>query len=414
MLKDTLKEKGYFLPEGFSVGYASAVINPPNGVSMAGYGVANAKVRLTTENWEDLKVLCAAWSDGENLLLTCTFDTCQIAESVARPVLRTLEEEIGIPEENVIFNVIHTHAAPTMYTTSAAWPGVPEYQQNVFYPALVRAAKEAVRDLAPATLSLGRGKTENLSYVRRYLLSDGTYRTNPRGDDVPVAHETGHDETMQVVRIHREGKKDLVIINWQCHPTSAGGAQYTNTSPDWVGILRDRVEEKFDVYCMFHQGAAGNIVASGKLPGEEKFGRDRYVEHGEKIAEVAFSILSSPMAPLATGKVQATKKMISLVQKEDESKTSNIPISALSMGQLSFATVPYEMFSANGEWIKANTPFDVTFVCENTNGNYNYVPAKESYSHGSYEVRICPFAMGSAEIVAEELVNMLKNQSQNA
>jgi hypothetical protein len=54
-MKEILKEHGLTLPEGFCVGFAGEVANPPAGVSLGGHGVANAKERLSTENWDELK-----------------------------------------------------------------------------------------------------------------------------------------------------------------------------------------------------------------------------------------------------------------------------------------------------------------------------------------------------------------------
>ena len=413
MLKEKLNEKGFHLPEGFAVGFSSVVVNPPKGVSMAGYGVASAEVRLTDEIWEDLKMLCTAYSDGENVVLCYTFDSCHIAESVAAPMIALLEEEFGIPESNIIFNAIHTHAAPTMYSSAARFPGAGDYQRNVYHPAVVKAAREAILDLAPATMAVGRKKTEGLSYVRRYILDDGSHKTNPRGADVPVAHESVHDEMMQVVRVYREGKKDIVLVNWQCHPTSAGGEKNTNVCPDWVGILRDCVEAELDVHCIYHQGAAGNIVPSGQLPGENVFKKEAYREHGRLISKVALEILASPMTPVAGGKVQSEKRVLEKAHKEGEGRIVKTPISALSMGGMSYATVPFEMFPKNGQQVKEASPFDVTFVCESTNGDHNYLPDKDAFPFGGYEVRISPFCAGAGEEIAEELSSMLRRQYAN-
>jgi hypothetical protein len=408
MVKTKILEKGFTLPEGFCVGFSNRVVNPAPGVSMAGYGVVNARERLTTGVRDDLKICCTAYSDGEEMFLAFTFDSCHIVDSVARPMYALLEENIGIPEENVFFHAVHTHAAPTMYSSHESFPGVANYLKTVFHPNLILVAEEAIRDLAPAKIYGGRGKTEGLSYVRRYLLNDGTYKTNPRGDDVPVSHETPHDETMQVVRYVREGKKDVVMVNWQCHPTSAGGSKETLVSADWVGVLRDKIEAELGVHCIYHNGASGNIVASGQLPGENVFKKDRFREHGELIANVALSILEGGMEPLSSGKVKIQKKILTIDRKDETRPAAKVPITAATIGDVAFATVPYEMFSQNGSFVKENSPFKMTFMVQVTNDDYNYVAAEDIYDHGSYEVRICPFKKGAAEEIAGELVEMLK------
>ena len=71
MLKETLLEKGYTLPDTFAVGSARAELNPPLGIALAGHGAENARLRRhSTVNWDELMLCCNAYSDGENLALT--------------------------------------------------------------------------------------------------------------------------------------------------------------------------------------------------------------------------------------------------------------------------------------------------------------------------------------------------------
>ena len=148
MLKDVLKEKGLNLPAGFCVGSARASLNPPLGISLAGHGMKNAiESRHSTVNWDELMLCCTAYSDGENLALMFTYDSCQFGESVAKPLFRLLEESYGIPEENVVFSGTHTHAGPVMYSRNECFPKVPEFLDTMFAPEMLRITGEAIKDL---------------------------------------------------------------------------------------------------------------------------------------------------------------------------------------------------------------------------------------------------------------------------
>ena len=120
-----LQESGISLPDGFCVGYGRAIVNPANGTSLAGYGIVNARERLSTAILDDLKLTCTAFSDGEEVVLIYSVDSCHVAECIANPLFQMLEERFGIPEKNILFNAIHTHAAPVLY--SSAWPGIRKY-----------------------------------------------------------------------------------------------------------------------------------------------------------------------------------------------------------------------------------------------------------------------------------------------
>lgn len=412
MLKETLQEKGLSLPAGFCVGSARASLNPPLGISLAGHGMKNAiEARHSTVNWDELMLCCTAYSDGENLALMFTYDSCQFGQPVAKPMFRLLEETYGIPEENVVFSGTHTHAGPVMYACDERFPKVPEFVHTMFAPAMLRITKEAIEDLTPAKLLLGRGKTEGLSFVRRYVSKkDGSFLGNwPKEilDPEEAMHESEVDEEMQVARFVREGKKDVILVNWQCHPTSAGGYSKTNTSADWPGIIRNTVGEKADALVVYHQGACGNIIPFGKLRGERSFAGDAFREHGALLSEKVLEILENNMTPAETGKVRIRKDYFSTPHIKPERGDLQVPVTALVLGDLSFATVPYEMFHQNGQQVKSGSPCEMTFICEVTNGDFVYVPAEECYANGGYEVSITPMAKGGGERIANHLVEML-------
>ena len=91
-------------------------------------------------------------------------------------------------------------------------------------------------------------------------------------------------------------------------------------------------------------------------------------------------------------------------------KTVDLPISAISFGDISFASAPYEMFDTNGMYIKDNSQFKTTFVCAYTNGHFGYIPSALGYENGGYEAYISRFEAGTGELVASKLVEMLNEQ----
>ncbi|MBE6712715.1 MAG: hypothetical protein E7580_04235 [Ruminococcaceae bacterium] len=415
MTKDILLEKGYEIPETFAVGSARAEVNPPLGTSLAGHGVENAKSRLSTENWDELMLTCTALSDGEEVALIFTLDCSCIAAHICAPMFKLLEEKFGIPEKNVILQATHTHAGPVMYSRHEVFKKVGEYLDTVYHPALERVAEEAIRDLTPAELLIGKGKTSGLNFVRRYVSrEDGSFLGNwpDKGQDPSkIMHESEPDEEMQIIRFVRKGKKDVILVNWQCHPTSSGGSKKTNTSADWPGIVRNTVGEKEDALCVFHQGAAGNLIPYSAIAGEAGFPGDAFREHGELISQTALDILKNKMTPAKAGKLIITKEQFPMKRKEGRDTT--IPLTVIGCGDIAFATTPNESFCQNGKQVKEGSPFKMTFFCELTNDDRGYIPAEECFVNGGYEVRICPHGKGAGERIANELIYMLCGNYQN-
>lgn len=85
-------------------------------------------------------------------------------------------------------------------------------------------------------------------------------------------------------------------------------------------------------------------------------------------------------------KAQEYTDILNLYEKIKQSPDEKVNISALSIGELSIVTVPFEMFTRIGLTIKEKSPFKRTAVFELTNGNAGYLPAKKAFERqGGYE-----------------------------
>lgn len=92
-----------------------------------------------------------------------------------------------------------------------------------------------------------------------------------------------------------------------------------------------------------------------------------------------------------------------------EENNINIKIGTVMIGDISFVIVPYEMFSANGKYIKQNSAGDMTFVMGYSDGHFGYIPSNAGYDYGCYESDTSSFKKGSGELVASKLVNNINN-----
>lgn len=89
-------------------------------------------------------------------------------------------------------------------------------------------------------------------------------------------------------------------------------------------------------------------------------------------------------------------------------KTLPLDLNVVSIGDLAFAFVPYEMFDTNGVEIKQGSPFKMTFVLALANQlSIGYLPTKLNFEHGGYAVDICRFVPGVGEELSAAYVKML-------
>ena len=447
--KEAVKEKRD--PTGFAAGYARTTINPTSPVGLGGYG--NAEFRRSTGVASDITASCTAISDGENTALFFCIDVLGMSSANVENIYKQVEKALGIKREFITISATHSHSSAAISTIDDE--SVANYLR-IFYPAVLKVAKEAVADLDRCEMKISRTTTTDLSYVRRYFREDGTfYGTNYVSDSTSpvVRHETEVDNQMQLLMFDRVNGKDILMMNWQCHVTTAGGRDNTMVSADWVGALRKTIEAEGDVLFSYHQGGAGNVVPNSFIASEPS--NADYNQHGVKIAEVALDAMKN-MESVPTGKIRAVSKTVScahdldvsmydltkaqliadpyragnydkakslcleygfnspyhanaVVNKSTRTSTETLmEISAVAIGDIGFAVAPYEMFDTNGQQIKANSPYTMTFVCAYSCGSYGYIPSEIAWPNGGYEVDTCKFVKGTGEMLANELVSLLE------
>ena len=95
----------------------------------------------------------------------------------------------------------HTHSGPSMYTMEDESQAI--YLRHL-YRQLAKVAKDALEDQKPAQLYFGSRQVVNMTFVRHYLMKDGTYAGSNFGSFKSgiVRHLWPADEQLQVVIAH--------------------------------------------------------------------------------------------------------------------------------------------------------------------------------------------------------------------
>jgi neutral ceramidase len=82
-------------------------------------------------------------------------------------------------------------------------------------------------------------------------------------------------------------------------------------------------------------------------------------------------------------------------------------LQGIRIGPVALVAVPGEPFIELSQQIERESPFACTLFSGYTNGGFGYIPAREAYPEGGYEVEISPFSPDAAEIVVRETSAML-------
>lgn len=428
--------------EELYVGYARENISPknPDGTLMDLALPSSVEERACQILGTELYASCTAFKDSEGrIALFYSVDTTNFAGDVTTNFRNRISEATGVMTRMIVLNATHTHTAPELH--SEKHPQTNTYK-NMIGDALVRAAQAAIEDLTLCdALYVGQIDASGLSFIRRYV-------TDENGN---LAHESEPDQHMPVARFVREGKKDVIIANWAAHTDTLSAAKKKITvSADYYEYFRRYVESKIDAYISIHMAASGDVNAVSKIPGEYEFpgttgyGRAlgvRLVEQIESLERI--EIKSKILATASTlslevdhstdyllARAEEVKRLYSTDQAAFEAKcreygfatiheansiisraalgaTQSCTVWAISIGNIAFAVVPYEMFAHNGKNIKSASEFDLTFVCAYSNGSYGYIASDYAYENGEYEVYKCRYVKGTAEILQDKIIEMI-------
>lgn len=444
----------------FMAGFGVEDITPKSSVPMASYG--DDRERLSTGLYSFLEARAVAVQDAEGgMLIFATGDVSWCPQSLGNRVRQQVSQELGIPETHIILSGTHTHASVS--TSLTDFPSVVDFN-NLYVEGMTKACLEAVKDLKPAEVYEGSVMTENMNFVRRYFMDDGSLDgDNAYGTGTKrVAHETQADGELQIMKFVREGGKDIVITNFQAHPHMEG--KTTNLSAQTVGAIRDAVEKNLDAYSLHWQGAAGNVNTHGSLEGEKPFEASNKgrVAYGEKMCEYIESVYND-LNKVQTGPVQVrdvthTAKvnhmydhMLNEAYKVQEyfnsghtagqtatyahqftdenglrinsyyhanrivanaklGETKDMYLLAWSFGDVGGVVLPYELFDTSGMQVKEGSPFARTFIVGYSWPSYvGYIPTAEGYANGGYESDNSTFAPGTAEEMVAHYLNMLND-----
>jgi len=429
------------------VGAAAVVINPPKGVSMAGYYHA----RGATEVLDDLlaKAVVLEQEGVKAALVAC--DLITLPRHTVLAAREQIAKRTGIPGENVMLWATHQHTGPSLVRESAKdkLDGAttdPVQRYTAELPGLLaRCVDEANRKLRPARASAAIGREEHLSFNRRFWMKDGTVSWNPSKNDPNVIRPAGPiDPDVGVVFFEsRDGKPLATCVNFAMHPDTTGG---TRLSADYPGVLARRLADfrGDDMVTLFANGCCGNInhrnlrwPAPQTSPAEAR--RLGTILAGDVLKlypelkpaaagplRVNRRIVLLPLAPVTPNDVETAREVnrrvndpkttflekVKAFQALDvaarEGKPLEVEVQVIALGgQMAWVSLPGEIFVEIGLSIKSGSPFPYTMIAELANGSIGYVPNKTAYVEGNYEVVSARCAEGSGEMLVAAAIQML-------
>ena len=385
---------------GLKVGYGRVNVTPQGKVPLAGLG-SSAGDRITDDAWDELFVTCIAFTDkNKNTVLIFHMDILNTYDSIYAWIPE-IADATGVPEDNIVLAATHNHSAPSINSQKTLYMN--EYRV-LFKQALIQSAKQALEDRASAEMYITSCNPENMTFVRHYVRDDGMIHGeggSAADADRYIGHTVDADNDFQMIKFTRKGKKDVVLVNWQGHPRAHG--EDKNAIQCDVDVLRKRLEADMDCQFAFFLGASGNQNNSSVIPAEQR--SSNYKEHYNILADEALEAAKN-FTKVATGNVNVIKD--TSLQARKDGKSSTIPMTVFSIGDVAFLSAGYEMFCESGMELKEYSSFKMTFIVTCSNGDFKYMPTLATYKYNSYETGTATWHIkGTAEKLVEKYKTML-------
>ena len=188
------------------------------------------------------------------------------------------------------------------------------------------------------------------------------------------------------------------LVNYAAHPLTcqSDGSSSLKISSDYPGVLRNIVEKDLGGFCIFTQGACGDLH-----PKYYEHGFEKTEEMGKKLAAEVISSFSEPRRfeekylvnnPVIETRIIKLELEASKIAdswhgafKKGKTKVIIAEVQILRIGDICFVGVPGEILVEPALEIVWNSPFKKTYILYNSTAYLSYLNHANAFYSGGYE-----------------------------
>ena len=451
----------------FKLGAAKTGMTPPKG-SIIGdsYGI-----RVSEGVHDELYIKTLVFEQAGQRVAFITLDVISLPHLLVMTSRALIHKQTGIAVNNIILNATHLHAGPQM--NPLFWDVVggsaklksQEYTHKM--PELIlESVESAISKIQPVHVSIGNVQETSISFNRRFLMKDGTFKTNPGKLNPNIVRPAGPiDPSLSMVYFESLDKKPVaILVNFALHVAVVGGNNFSSDFPGVMSNLIGKVKGE-EVVTVFTNGTSGNINHIDVSNSNQLSGFDESQRIGTILADRVLNALNS-LRPIPITSLKATIQAVNLpvfkvveqlemiwakdvISKFGKPKgsgfadvvsawrildlvkyqggldtrhnsTTTVPltvdgsaleseVSVIAFGdQMALVGFPGDAFVELGLGIKLNSPFPFTIVSEQSgNGTLSYIPNKKAFPEGQYEVNSARYRSGGGESLVDAALETL-------
>jgi neutral ceramidase len=422
--------------QALQAGFAAVDITPPLGVYLAGHFNA----RQANGIHDPLTAQALVFERGDERIALVGCDLVGIPGELTALVRERLTEHGD--DSPVMLWATHTHAGPVLHS---GWsePRDEDYFHTLAAK-LAGAVTAASHGLRPVTVKIAWGAEDRISYNRRYLMKDGSIRTNPGVGNPEISRVDGpKDPAVGALFVEDEDGLQAVLVNFACHLDVLGNGNFL-FSADYPYYMRQMLQAAYgkSLVIPFANGPCGNINHINVFANRRQGGYDHARMMGMLLAGEVLKI-ERDAEPLAAAELWGKSRVLELQRRpysEDElaefrrlladdriperaypkirarthlsrheqgRATEPVEVQTLKLGDLALCGIPAEYFVEYGLQLRERSPAKHTFVVELANDYMGYVPTPEAFDGGAYEGTSARFARDTGQIMADAVLEML-------
>jgi len=438
-----------------SVGFGVSDITPIRPTPMAGY----YGVRYSTATHDPLWAKATVLDDGKNKLAIIALDLISTNPWMVRETRKLIEQKLQIPASHVMISATHSHTGPMLYEPDERLLGrfgnqTDEAKQYMIGlpERIAQSVLDAAASLKPRSVSYAIGQEQQLAFNRRFFMKDGSVGWNPGKLNPNIVREAGPtDDALPFVAFYDEpGKLAGLLSSFAIHLDTVGGTQW---SADMPFTIQESLSKVFpEAHLQYATGTCGDINHIDVRSGNRQGGHQEAARIGTRLAAGILRSWNS-LEPVSSTRLAASHEIVRVPVHAHSSERSDwakgilskvndkqLPpfmemveayriadveahpdgfldaeVQVISLGrQVAWVSLPGEIFVQLGLAIKDASPFAVTSIHELANGSIGYVPTRQAYSQGNYEVISARCGQGSGEMMVDSAIAQLRAQFNSA
>jgi neutral ceramidase len=414
-------------------------ITPGYPVRLAGY----FNERVSTGILDPLHMRLAVLKRGDCHLVFIQLDNCAIKTEDADAIRHAIARRSAFQKHEIMLFTSHIHTGPDL----VGFFGL-KRDERYLEKLKERIVTEAVAPIPweRSFISIARATYEGLAFNRRWFMKDGTVVTNPPKKSPERREPEGAVDRAanSIIFKNESGGLQALFVNISNHTDSIGG---TRISADWPGFMERHLNElmgtSLPVFPFLAPQGNINHLEFDDLRPQSNY--DEAKKLGQAYAEIVAKsvsaskaidsetlndpaakfeakemILSVPSREISKAELEEAKKILAGAGEVDKNvakdltaedlakgdpaverlfarefvrfaetkpKNYDLPLHVFKLANIAFAAIPGEPFVEIGLALKTIPGYDLIFPVALANGYFGYIPLKENFGRGGYEIR---------------------------